>query len=95
MLANSKILLSFIKAVIVGTLTGVVFGIVLLALPGAALLLIVGIFEFHWNLSWIPEVSTIMVIGGALGAIIAGLLFIKDKHIPYVEDVQEFEDDRD
>ena len=95
MMTNSKTALSFIKAIAVGALTGVVFGVVLLALPGAALLLVVAIFGFHWDLSWIPEVSAIMALGGVLGGTVAGFLFNKDKHIPYVEEVQEFEDDPD
>jgi membrane associated rhomboid family serine protease len=86
-------MLPFLKAVVVGTLTGIVFGVVFLALPGAALLIVVGTMGLHWDLSWIPDVSTIMAIGGIVGAVFAALLFVKDKHIPYVEDVQDFEED--
>ncbi|WP_025899943.1 hypothetical protein [Sneathiella glossodoripedis] len=93
MQATTRTYAAFAKAVIVGALTGVVFGVVLLALPGAALLLLVGVLGLHWDLSWIPQVSTIMVIGGLLGAAFAGALFIKDRHVPYVEDVQDFEED--
>ncbi len=83
----------FLKAVVVGILTGIVFGVVFLALPGAALLIVVGIMGWQWDLSWIPEVSTIMTIGGIVGAVFSALLFVKDKHIPYVEEVQDFEED--
>ncbi len=92
---RSRTYLAFAKAVLVGALTGVVFGIVLLALPGAGLLLLVGIFGLHWDLSWFPEVSSIMMLGGVTGAIFAGVLYIKDRHIPYVEELQDFEEDPD
>ena len=85
--------LPFLKAVVVGTLTGIVFGVVFLALPGAALLIVVGTMGLQWDLSWIPDVSTIMTIGGLVGAVFSAVLFVKDRHIPYVEDVQDFEED--
>ena len=86
-------MLPFLKAVVVGTLTGIVFGVVFLALPGAALLIAVGTMGWQWDLSWIPNVSTIMTIGGTIGGLFSALLFVKDRHIPYVEEVQDFEDD--
>jgi hypothetical protein len=92
---SSRTYLAFAKAVLVGALTGVVFGVVLLALPGAALLLLVGMMGLHWDLSWFPEVSSIMMLGGLFGAVFAAALFIKDRHIPYVEELQDFEEDPD
>lgn len=87
--------LPFLKSVAVGILTGVFFSVVLLALPGALLLYLVALFGWHWDLSWIPEVQTMMVIGGAVGGGAAAFLFIKDQHIPYVEEVQDFEEESD
>ncbi|WP_206378106.1 hypothetical protein [Sneathiella limimaris] len=87
--------LAFLKTVVVGVLTGVVAGIVLLAIPGAGLLLLVGVLGLQWDLSWMPEVSTMMAIGGVCGGAFSAFLFIKDRHVPYVEEVQDFEIDED
>jgi hypothetical protein len=83
----------FLKSMGVGALTGIVFAVVFLAAPGALLLFVVGALALPWDLSWLPDIFTIMVLGGSLGAIFSAILFVKDRHVPYVEDVQDFEDD--
>ncbi|MBL4741242.1 MAG: hypothetical protein JKY12_09620 [Sneathiella sp.] len=84
-----------IKSAAVGALTGVFFSILFVALPGAALIFLVGVFNLDLDLSWFPSVITILALGGGGGSIFAAALFIKDRYIPYVEQVQEFEDDSD
>lgn len=82
----------FFKSAIIGGLTGLVFAVVFLALPGAALIFVVAVLNVPWDLSWFPDVITIMAIGGGGGAVFAVGLYIKDRHVPYVEDVQDFEE---
>ncbi|OUR78783.1 hypothetical protein A9Q83_06140 [Alphaproteobacteria bacterium 46_93_T64] len=83
----------FLKSAALGALTGIVFAVVLVALPGAALIFVVGVLELPWDLSWFPGIFTIMTLGGAAGAFFAVILFIKDRHVPYVEEVQDFEEE--
>jgi len=88
-------LFPFIKAVLVGGLTGLVLGVMLLVLPSAIFLIVIGAMDVEWDLSWFPDVEFLMFLGIAVGAVYAGVLFIKDRHIPYVEDVPDFEEDSD
>ncbi len=81
------------KSASVGALTGIVFAIVFLAVPGAVLLFVAGTLQLVWDLSWIPGVMDVIIIGAVVGGIIATLLFIKDQYVPYVEDVQDFEEE--
>ncbi|MBL4906470.1 MAG: hypothetical protein JKX94_03385 [Sneathiella sp.] len=83
------------KSAALGAFTGIVFAIVCIALPGAALLFVVGVLDIDWDLSWFPEALTILGLGALIGAIFASILYIKDQIIPYVETVQEFEEDAD
>ncbi|MEH6405512.1 MAG: hypothetical protein V7750_19230 [Sneathiella sp.] len=85
----------FLKSAAVGALTGVVFSILFVALPGAALLFLVGSFNLNLDLSWFPSALTILLLGGLGGAVFAAILFIKDHYIPYVEQLHEFEDEPD
>jgi len=74
-------------------LTGVVFSILFVALPGAAVLFLVGVLDLNLDLSWFPSALTILTVGGFLGALFTVILFVKDRYIPYVEQLQEFEED--
>ena len=85
----------FAKSAATGALTGIVFAVVFVALPGALILFLVGTFGLDWDVSWFPDAVTILVAGAALGAFFAAFLFIKDQYIPYVEEVQDFEEDPD
>ncbi len=83
----------FGKSAALGAFTGIVFSVIFVALPGALTLFAVGVMDINWDLSWFPDAITILSSGALIGAIIATILFIKDQHIPYVETVQDFEDD--
>ncbi len=83
------------KSAILGAFTGIVFAVVGIALPGALALFLVGVFNLDWDLSWFPNASLILTTGAVLGAAFAAILFIKDPYIPYVEEVQDFEEDPD
>ncbi|GLQ07945.1 hypothetical protein [Sneathiella chinensis] len=87
--------IQFAKALLVGALTGVVGAVVLVALPGAALIMVVGALGLDWDLSWFPSVATLMALGALCGAGFAGILYIKDQYVPYVEKVPDFERDDD
>jgi len=89
------LLKQFAKSVILGGFTGIVFAILLVALPGAALIFILGVLNVSWDLSWFPDAFTIIFFGGLAGGGFAAALFIKDRYIPYVEEVQDFEEDPD
>ena len=82
----------FVKSAVLGAFTGLVFAVVFVALPGAALIFVVGVLDLPWDLSWFPDIIQIMGLGCLIGALFATFLFIKDRHIPYVEDVQDFEE---
>lgn len=92
---SPELLAQFFKSAALGALTGIVFSILFVALPGAALLFLVGGFNLNLDLSWFPSALTILTLGGVGGAVFAALLFIKDRYVPYVEQVQEFEDESD
>ncbi len=83
----------FGKSAALGAFTGIVFSVVAVALPGAAILFVVGVMDLNWDLSWFPDALTILALGASIGAVVAVLLSIKDQHVPYVEPVQDFEDD--
>lgn len=83
----------FAKSAGLGALTGVVFSVICIALPGAALIFVVGVLDLDWDLSWFPDVKLILSLGVLFGAIFAAALFIKDQLVPYVEPVQDFEED--
>jgi len=85
----------FVTSAVLGAFTGIVFAVVFVALPGAALIFVVGALEWPWDLSWFPDIGQIMGLGGIIGALFAAFLFIKDRHIPYVEELQDFEDDNE
>jgi len=83
----------FLRAVAVGALTGIVFSIVCVALPGAGIILLISTLDLGWDLQWIPSAATIMAIGAFGGGLFAAILFIKDQYVPYVEVVPDFEAD--
>ncbi|MBE7636420.1 hypothetical protein GUA87_06150 [Sneathiella sp. P13V-1] len=82
-----------LKSASVGALTGIVFAIVFLAVPGALLLFVAGTLDLAWDLSWIPDVMDVILIGAIAGGGLAIALFIKDQYVPYVEEVQDFEEE--
>lgn len=92
---TSTQIVQFAKTAALGAFTGIVFAIVCVALPGAVLLFVVGVLELNWNLSWFPDVKLILGLGAVIGGVYASALYIKDQHIPYVEPVQDFEEDSD
>ena len=85
--------IQLLKSASVGALTGIVFAIVFLAVPGAVLLFVAGALHLAWDLSWIPGVMDVIIIGAVVGGVIATLLYIKDQYVPYVEEVQDFEEE--
>ncbi len=90
---DAEILYPFVKSCAFGALTGVVFAIGLVALPGVALMFLIGFLNVAWDLAWFPSAFNIAFLGAGLGALIAGALYIKDKYVPYVEVVPDFEAD--
>ncbi len=52
-----------------------------------------GVLNLDWDLSWFPDVKLILGLGALIGGSFAAALFIKDQHIPYVEPMQDFEED--
>lgn len=85
--------LQLLKSASVGALTGIVFAIVFLAVPGALLLFVAGALDLTWDLSWIPGVMDVILIGAVSGGGLAIILYIKDQYVPYVEEVQDFEEE--
>ncbi|MCC3303305.1 hypothetical protein [Sneathiella sp. HT1-7] len=85
----------FFKFVAVGALVGIVFSILVIALPMAGVLFILSAFDIGWTLPWVPSMPQIMAIGAIAGAAFAAALFIKDRYVPYVEEVPDFEGDDD
>ncbi|MCF8465787.1 MAG: hypothetical protein K9G33_00140 [Sneathiella sp.] len=85
----------FFKFVAVGALVGIVFSILFIALPVAGLLFLISGLDLGWNLQWIPSAPAIMTFGAGGGGLFATILFIKDRYIPYVEQVPDFEADAD
>jgi len=83
-----------LKAGSLGALTGIVFAIVFIGVPEALLLFASGYFQLLWDLSWLPGVETILLIGAIGGAGLAMILYIKDLYVPYVEEVHDFEEDQ-
>ncbi|MBO6826976.1 MAG: hypothetical protein JJ879_12295 [Sneathiella sp.] len=83
-----------LKAGSLGALTGIVFAIVFIGIPEAILLFVVGSFQLPWDLSWLPGVETILLTGAIGGGGLAIILYIKDLYVPYVEEVQDFEEDQ-
>ncbi|MFT6557833.1 hypothetical protein [Sneathiella sp.] len=92
---SPELVAQFSKSVGLGALTGIVLAIVFIAMPGAAILFVVGVFNLSWDLSWFPDAITVLVFGALAGGGFAGILFIKDRYIPYVEEVHDFEEDPD
>lgn len=74
---------------------GIVFSILFIALPMAGVLFILSAFDIGWTLPWIPSMPLIMTVGAIVGAVFAAALFIKDRYIPYVEEVPDFEEEGD
>ena len=85
----------FLKSCAFGALTGVVFAIGAVALPGAAFIFLASFYSLGWDLSWFPSAYQIAGAGAFGGALISGALFIKDQYVPYVEVVPDFEADGD
>jgi predicted lysophospholipase L1 biosynthesis ABC-type transport system permease subunit len=83
----------FVKAVAVGALTGIVFSILCVAFQGAGIILLISTLDLGWDLQWIPSVPVIMLLGALGGGLFSAVLFIKDRYIPYVEEVPDFEAD--
>lgn len=83
----------FLKSCAFGALTGVVFAIGAIALPGAAIIFLVSVYSLGWDMGWFPTAFQIAVAGAIAGGVISGALFIKDKYVPYVEAVPDFEAD--
>ena len=92
---SRRFLASFFKFVTVGALVGIVFSILFIALPLVGLLFLLSILNNGWTLSWAPSAPVIMIIGAIGGGLFAAILFIKDRYIPYVEEVPDFEVDDD
>jgi hypothetical protein len=92
-LLQSKQLYPFLKSCAFGALTGVVFAIGIIALPGVGIIFLISFYNIGWDLSWFPSAFTIAFAGAGLGGVIAGGLYIKDKYVPYVEAVPDFEAD--
>jgi len=91
---RSSQLYPLLKAGALGALTGIVFAIVFIGLPEALLLFIAGSLQLPWDLSWLPDVQTVLLIGAVGGGSLSIILYIKDLYVPYVEDVQDFEEDQ-
>lgn len=85
----------FFKFIAVGALVGIVFSILFIALPMAGVLFILSAFDIGWTLPWVPSMPQIMAVGAIAGAAFAAALFIKDRYVPYVEEVPDFEGDDD
>ncbi len=83
----------FLRSVAVGALVGIVFAILFVILPSAALILLVSSLDMGWDLQWIPSTPVLMALGALIGGAFSAILFIKDQYVPYVEPVQDFEDD--
>lgn len=83
----------FFKFIAIGALVGIVFSIVFIALPMVGVLFILNAFNIGWTLPWVPSMPLIMTVGALAGAVFAAVLFIKDRYIPYVEEVPDFEAD--
>lgn len=90
---SRQLLGRFFKFIAVGALVGIVFSILFIALPMAAVLFTLSAFNIGWTLPWIPSAPVIMTVGAIAGAVFAAVLFIKDRYIPYVEEVPDFEED--
>ncbi len=46
-----------------------------------------------WYLQWFPSAPVLMTLGAIGGGVFSAVLFIKDRYIPYVEEVPDFEAD--
>lgn len=92
-LLAKKHVVPLLKSAAFGALTGVVFAIGVVALPGAALVFVVSFYSLGWDMSWFPSAFLIAFAGAVSGGVISGALFIKDKYVPYVEVVPDFEAD--
>ena len=92
---SRQLLGRFFKFIAVGALVGIVFSILFIALPMAGVLFILSAFDIGWTLPWVPSMPLIMAVGAAAGSVFAAALFIKDRYIPYVEEVPDFEEDGD
>ncbi|MDF2365877.1 hypothetical protein [Sneathiella sp.] len=85
----------FFKFIAVGALVGIVFSILFIALPMAGVLFTLSAFDIGWTLPWAPSMPQIMAVGAIAGGAFAAVLFIKDRYVPYVEEVPDFEGDDD
>ena len=83
----------FLKFVAIGALVGIVFSIIFIVLPTAALLFLLNTLDVSWNLRWVPSAPVLMTLGAIGGGLFSAALFIKDRYIPYVEEVPDFEAD--
>ncbi|WP_288904135.1 hypothetical protein [uncultured Sneathiella sp.] len=83
----------FFKFIAIGILVGIVFSVIFIALPMAGVLFILSAFEIGWTLPWVPSMPLIMAVGAIAGGAFAAGLFIKDRYVPYVEEVPDFEED--
>lgn len=92
---SRQLLGRFFKLIAVGALVGIVFSILFIALPMAGVLFILSAFNIGWTLPWVPSAPLIMAIGAIVGGVFAAGLFIKDRYVPYVEEVPDFEEDAD
>ncbi|WP_339635448.1 hypothetical protein [uncultured Sneathiella sp.] len=83
----------FSKFVAIGALVGIVFSVIFIVLPAAALLFLLNTLDVGWNLQWVPSAPVLMTLGAVGGGLFSAALFIKDRYIPYVEEVPDFEAD--
>ncbi|MEX0583264.1 MAG: hypothetical protein WD185_06305 [Sneathiella sp.] len=90
---SRQIIERFFKFVAIGALVGIVFSIIFIVLPVAALLFLLNTLDMGWNLQWVPSAPILMMLGAGGGGLFAAALFIKDRYIPYVEEVPDFEAD--
>ncbi|MZR29125.1 hypothetical protein [Sneathiella litorea] len=90
---SRQLLGRFFKLIAIGALVGIVFSILFIALPMAGVLFILSTLNIGWTLPWVPSAPLIMAIGAIAGGTFAAVLFIKDRYVPYVEEVPDFEDD--
>jgi|TARA_R110002094_G_scaffold77166_1_gene83780 hypothetical protein len=90
---SRELLGRFGKFVAVGALVGIVFSVIFVALPLAALLFVTSALDMGWSLPWVPSAPLILTAGAIAGAGFAAILFIKDRYVPYVEEVPDFEEE--
>lgn len=83
----------FLRSVAVGALVGIVFSILFVVLPSAGLIVLISSLDMGWDLQWIPSTPVLMGLGALVGGGFSAILFIKDQYVPYVEPVQDFEED--